>query len=147
MTRNIFFRANKFSVKDLPLPRGQQHDWALFHDTDPSSNPISSRTSILQLFNHTATFSSHSDLPLTLQHLESLAYLKDESLMLNYVEKDKLIKEKNISPVGYFEWDCDTATERDSYVKKLMDYIKVKGHQNLVETILSNLIFIILICI
>ena len=81
---------------------------------------------------------STPDLPLTLQHLESLAYLKDETVMLNYVEKDKLITEKNISPIGYFEWDCITATERDSYVLELMKYIKVKDKLNLVEKILPK---------
>ena len=58
--------------------------------------------------------------------------------MLNYVEKDKVIKEKNISPIGYFEWDCITATERDSYVLELMKYIKVKGHLNLVDIFLPK---------
>jgi hypothetical protein len=46
--------------------------------------------------------------------------------MLNYVEKGKLINENNISPIGYFEWDCETASERDSYVLELMKYIKLK---------------------
>jgi hypothetical protein len=38
--------------------------------------------------------------PLTLQHLESLAYLKDESFMLIVEEKDKLIKDENLALVS-----------------------------------------------
>ena len=39
-------------------------------------------------------------MPLTLQHLESLAYLKDESFMLIVEEKDKLIKDENLALVS-----------------------------------------------
>ena len=56
---------------DLPLPRSNE-DWALVHEESPKNNPLLSQTSVISLFNHTATFRTESDLPLTLQYLESL---------------------------------------------------------------------------
>lgn len=60
MTRNIFFRGGDFSVKALPLPRHRRHHWSLYNDQEPSANFLLSHPEILQLFNHTATFSSFS---------------------------------------------------------------------------------------
>ncbi len=67
-------------------------------------------------------------MPLTLQHLESLAYLKDETFQYNIVEKNRLISEQAVAPVGYFEWDCDVATERDDFVAELMKHVRVDAH-------------------
>ena len=71
MTKNIFFLGTKFSIQDLPLPRQQRHDWSLFHDREPSSNPLLSHSAILELFNHTATFSSFSGTKLILQQIRT----------------------------------------------------------------------------
>ena len=70
-TSAIFFYGTEFSPVDLPLPRSNE-DWALVHEESPKNNPLLSQTSVISLFNHTATFRTESDLPLTLQYLESL---------------------------------------------------------------------------
>ena len=72
MTSAIFFYGTEFSPVDLPLPRSLNEDWALVHEESPKNNPLLSQNSVITLFNHTATFRTESDLPLTLQYLESL---------------------------------------------------------------------------
>ena len=61
---------------------------------------------------------------MTLQHLESVAWLKDESFMYTVEEKDRLIREENLALVSYFEWNCETATERDHFVDDLAKHIR-----------------------
>ena len=78
MTRAVFFYGTDFSVFDLPLPRHENEDWALIHEESPKNNPLISQYNIIRMFNHTATFKSQSDLPLTLQYLESLDVITDE---------------------------------------------------------------------
>ena len=78
MTRAVFFYGTDFSVFDLPLPRYLNEDWALIHEESPKNNPLISQYNIIRMFNHTATFKSQSDLPLTLQYLESLEVITDE---------------------------------------------------------------------
>ena len=77
-TSAIFFYGTQFSPTDLPLPRYEHEDWALIHEESPKNNPLISQSSIISLFNHTATFRSESDLPLTFQYLESLDVITDE---------------------------------------------------------------------
>ena len=78
MTRAVFFYGTDFSVFDLPFPRHENEDWALIHEESPKNNPLISQYNIIRMFNHTATFKSQSDLPLTLQYLESLDVITDE---------------------------------------------------------------------
>ena len=82
MTRAVFFYGTDFSVFDLPLPRHENEDWALIHEESPKNNPLISQYNIIRMFNHTATFKSQSDLPLTLQYLESLDVITDEVRIL-----------------------------------------------------------------
>ena len=81
-TSAIFFYGTQFSPTDLPLPRYEHEDWALIHEESPKNNPLISQSSIISLFNHTATFRSESDLPLTFQYLESLDVITDEVCIL-----------------------------------------------------------------
>ena len=63
------------------MPRYEHEDWALIHEESPKNNPLISQSSIISLFNHTATFRSESDLPLTFQYLESLDVITDEVIV------------------------------------------------------------------
>ena len=74
----IFFYGTDFSIMDLPLPRHDHEDWALIHEESPKNNPLISQSSIIRMFNHSATFRQGSDLPLTLQYLENLDTITDE---------------------------------------------------------------------
>ena len=78
MTSAIFFYGTEFSAVDLPLPRNSHEDWALVHEESPKNNALISQSSVIRLFNHTSTFRSESDLPLTFQYLESIEDLTDE---------------------------------------------------------------------
>ena len=40
--------------------------------------------------------------------------------------------------IAYFEWDCDTATERDKYVKELSDVIKVDSYGSCLNNKVSS---------
>jgi hypothetical protein len=43
-------------VTDVPLPRGGNVDWSLYHEESPKNNPLFSHALMMELFNHTATF-------------------------------------------------------------------------------------------
>lgn len=86
-TSGIFFYGTEFSPVDLPLPRKGNEDWALIHEESPKNNPLISQPSVIKMFNHTSTFKSESDLPLTLQYLESLDDIVDTvSLFSSFLE-------------------------------------------------------------
>ena len=64
--------------KTFQLFRYEHEDWALIHEESPKNNPLISQHSVINLFNHTATFRTESDLPLTFQYLENLDVITDE---------------------------------------------------------------------
>lgn len=80
---------------------------------------------IMLLFNHTATFRRESDLPLTLQYLESIESLKTKKYFIPTPEK---FLKKHLAPVVYVQSDCNTPSERDSYVEELSKYIPVDSY-------------------
>jgi hypothetical protein len=82
-TRGIFFYGTQVNPTDLPVPRLDHEDWALIHEESPKNNPLISQSGMIRMFNHTATFRSESDLPLTFQYLESIDVITDE--VYNYV--------------------------------------------------------------
>ena len=55
-TSAIFFYGTDLSVDNLPLPRLKNEDWALIHEESPKNNPLMSQSSVIRMFNHTATF-------------------------------------------------------------------------------------------
>uniref|UniRef100_A0A1B6C7E5 Fucosyltransferase n=4 Tax=Clastoptera arizonana TaxID=38151 RepID=A0A1B6C7E5_9HEMI len=62
----------------MPLPRNENKlIWALLHEESPRNIPALSNENILVLFNYTATFSRHSDFPLTTQYIKNLDMLVD----------------------------------------------------------------------
>ena len=112
--RAIFFYGTEFNPTDLPLPRSPNEDWALIHEESPKNNPLISQEIIMNLFNHTSTFRTESDLPLTFQYLEKIEDITDETFMLSLEEKNRLIAEKNQSLIAYVQSSCDTPSGKDN---------------------------------
>ncbi|XP_035391802.1 alpha-(1,3)-fucosyltransferase 10 isoform X2 [Electrophorus electricus] len=115
-----------FNIDSLPLPRKENHQWALFHEESPKNNYKLFHEPVITLFNHTATFSQHSHLPLTTQHLESLHVLTSLAFFLPLAQKNHL--RQTLAPVVYVQSDCDPPSDRDVYVWELMKHIQVDSY-------------------
>ncbi|XP_024271038.1 alpha-(1,3)-fucosyltransferase 10-like [Oncorhynchus tshawytscha] len=115
-------RRTGFNIECLPLPRREHHQWALFHEESPKffHEPV------ITLFNHTATFSQYSQLPLTSQHLENLEVLTSQTYLVSLNQKNEL--RKTLAPVVYVQSDCDPPSDRDAYVSELMKHIRVDSY-------------------
>ncbi|XP_060619666.2 alpha-(1,3)-fucosyltransferase 10 [Anolis sagrei] len=126
MTKAFLFYGTDFSIDSLPLPRKDDHDWALFHEESPKNNYKLFQRPTITLFNHTATFSRHSHLPLTTQYLESIEALKSLRYVVSLPQKNSL--RKTLAPLVYVQSDCDPPSDRDTYVKELMAHIEVDSY-------------------
>lgn len=125
-THAFLFYGTDFNVESLPLPRKPAHQWALFHEESPKNNYKLFQEAAITLFNHTATFSQHSHLALTTQHLESLQALTSQSHLVPLEQKNRL--RKTLAPVVYVQSDCDPPSDRDVYVAELMKHIQVDSY-------------------
>ncbi|XP_054253927.1 alpha-(1,3)-fucosyltransferase 10 [Indicator indicator] len=126
MTRAFLFYGTDFGIDSLPLPREDYHDWALFHEESPKNNYKLFHEPTITLFNHTATFSRHSHLPLTTQYLEGVEILKSLRYMIPLQMKNSL--RKRLAPLAYVQSDCSPPSDRDSYVRELMCHIEVDSY-------------------
>lgn len=120
------FYGTDFDPEDLPLPRKNNHIWALLHEESPMNNYMLSHTPGITLFNFTSTFSRYSDHPLTTQHLPSLEYFTERK-PVSIVEKNKWRRD-GFAPVLYLQSHCNVASDRDNYVRQLMNFIDVDSH-------------------
>ncbi|XP_010887894.2 alpha-(1,3)-fucosyltransferase 10 isoform X1 [Esox lucius] len=125
-TQAFLFYGTDFNIESLPLPRRVHHQWALFHEESPKNNYKLFHEPAISLFNHTATFSQHSHLPLTSQFLENLDVLTSQAHLVPLTQKNKL--RKTLAPVAYIQSDCDTPSDRDTYVSELMKHIQVDSY-------------------
>ncbi|XP_033744474.1 alpha-(1,3)-fucosyltransferase 11-like [Pecten maximus] len=126
-TRGIMFYGSDITPDKLPLPRKSTHEWALFHEESPMNNYILSKEPFISLFNHTATFRSESDYPITTQNIYSLKFItrrKPIPLDVKNSEKTK----RNLAPVLYAQSHPGVPSDRDSYVEELMKYVKVDSY-------------------
>ena len=128
---NVLFQVfvyygSDFNPKDVPLPRKPEHEWALLHEESPKNNYIFSFTEALELFNHTATFSRHSDYTLVTQAIEDKNWLENTKYLVPTAEKNRHLAE--LAPVLYVQSDCFTPADRDNYVEMLMKQIKVDSY-------------------
>ncbi|XP_006013607.1 alpha-(1,3)-fucosyltransferase 10 [Latimeria chalumnae] len=126
MTKAFLFYGTDFNIDSLPLPRRPSHEWALFHEESPKNNYKLFHEATITMFNHTATFSQHSHLPLTTQYLESIEALKSHKYLIPLSRKNDL--RQRIAPLVYVQSDCDPPSDRDSYVRELMKYIVVDSY-------------------
>ncbi|XP_058868906.1 alpha-(1,3)-fucosyltransferase 10-like isoform X2 [Acipenser ruthenus] len=126
MTEGFLFYGTDFNIESLPFPRKPSHHWALFHEESPKNNYKLFHEPSITLFNHTATFSSHSHMPLTTQYLESVEVLKSHTYLVPLSKKNS--QRQNLAPLVYVQSDCDPPSDRDSYVRELMKYIEVDSY-------------------
>lgn len=121
------FYASTIDFKKLPLPRRPKDViWGLFHEESPRNVEELLHETALSLFNFSSTFSRFSDVPFPLQHLQSYADITSQKYFVETTKKNKFLKD--IAPIMYLQSDCETSTERDAYVKELMEYIKIDSY-------------------
>ncbi|CAI9728030.1 alpha-1,3-fucosyltransferase 10-like [Octopus vulgaris] len=125
-TKVFMFYGTDFTPNDLPLPRKPHHEWALLHEESPKNNYLFSHKPIMTLFNHTCTFRRESDYPISTQHLPTLEWLQDTTYLLPTSEKTRYQSE--LAPILYVHSDCDTPSDRDTYVKYLQKYMKIDSY-------------------
>ncbi|XP_065842225.1 alpha-(1,3)-fucosyltransferase 10-like [Oscarella lobularis] len=123
-TRAFIWYATDLRLRDLPLPRKPQHDWALLHEESPKNNFPLVHAPLMTLFNHTCTFRRESSYPISLQYLHSLERLLATPLY-SLTEKTRFKRDEGLASVLYIQSDCGTPSDRDRYVAKLMEYIKI----------------------
>ena len=82
----------------------------------------------MAMFNHTATFKRHSDLPLTTQWLQSINDLFDSKYLVDVHEKNHYQTEEQLAPIIYLQSDCNTPSDRDLYIKELMKFIPIDSY-------------------
>ncbi|XP_063825123.1 alpha-(1,3)-fucosyltransferase 10 [Ostrinia nubilalis] len=119
------FYGSQIKINDLP-PRNSEDVWGLYHEESPRNLEELMHEPMLSLFNFSATFSRHSNVPFPLQYLESLEAITDGQHFVPTKIKNMLLTE--IAPVMYLQSDCETSTERDSYVKELMKHIEIDSY-------------------
>ncbi|KAJ8401893.1 hypothetical protein AAFF_G00374740 [Aldrovandia affinis] len=125
-TQAFLFYGTDFNIDSLPLPRNADHHWALFHEESPKNNYKLFHSPVVTLFNHTATFSHFSHLPLVTQHLESLELLTSLAHLVPLSQKNRL--RRTLAPLAYVQSDCDPPSDRDTFVRELMRHIQVDSY-------------------
>lgn len=126
--QTLLFYGSNINKTNMPLPRNQNHVWALLHEESPKNVPSLLFSPMLSMFDVAATFSQQSDMPLTLQYLESVDKLIDRKFFVNVSEKGRLQMTENLAPVLYVQSICNTLSGRDQYVTELMKYIRVDSY-------------------
>lgn len=122
----LFYGSN-INFDDLPLPRNPKDTiWGLFHEESPRNLEELMHDPILKLFNFSSTYSRYSDVPFPLQHLDSIYDITSRKHFFETYLKNSFLKD--IAPILYLQSDCETSTERDLYVKELMEYIDVDSY-------------------
>lgn len=120
------FTTNRFNFNNLPVPRNPNKElWALMDGFTMNENKIITEK-ILNLFNFSATFSRHSDVPFPLRHLHALDYLVNDEYYATTPIKNAYLR--NIAPILYIQSECNCSTERDAYVKELMKFQKIDSY-------------------
>lgn len=127
ISQAFVFYGTDFRADDVPLPRFPWQHWALFHEESPKNNWILSHEDCIRLFNHTATFSPKSDYPVTSQFIiDPKDWAQRPSVTT--IDKNRFQHEDDLAPIVYVQRDCNPPSDRDSYVKELMKYIKVDSY-------------------
>jgi len=123
---SLMFYGSNFDVEDIPLPKKDNHLWALFNEESPKNSYLLTHNVSATVFNFSATYKRNSDFPLTLQHYPSKSYLLDQ-IPVSIIEKNKYRKE-GLAPIAYLQSHCDAPSDRDAYVKELMKYIDIDSY-------------------
>ncbi|XP_015186442.1 PREDICTED: alpha-(1,3)-fucosyltransferase 10 [Polistes dominula] len=124
----ILFYGSNVQINDLPNWRSPLVQWGLMNEESPRNNPMFVHEKALNLFNYSSTFSRFSNVPLYSVDLPSKEELLGMKYFLSTKEKTNLIETENLAPLLYIQSDCNTATNRDSYILELMKYIKIDSY-------------------
>ncbi|XP_043488050.1 alpha-(1,3)-fucosyltransferase 10 [Polistes fuscatus] len=124
----ILFYGSNFQINDLPNWRSPFVQWGLMHEESPRNNPMFVHRKALNLFNYSSTFSRFSNVPLYSVDLPNKEELLGKKYFLSSKEKTILMEKENLAPLLYIQSDCNTATNRDSYILELMKYIKIDSY-------------------
>ena len=119
----MFYGTSLHDWNDLPLPRKERHLWALLHEESPKNNWVLAHEEGMKLFNVTATCSRYSNFPLVTQFLETLEKLTNTPPVPTS-QKSK----GGVGLVIYLQSGCNPPSDRDTYVKELMKYVKVDSY-------------------
>ncbi|XP_060710142.1 alpha-(1,3)-fucosyltransferase 11 isoform X1 [Hemiscyllium ocellatum] len=125
-TAAVLFYGTDFRADRAPLPRRRRHTWALFHEESPMNNYLLSQAAAIRLFNYTATFRRHSDYPLALQWLPAARYLR-QAPGTSLSRKNQL-RRRGAAPVLYLQSHCPVASDRDRYVRQLMEHLQIDSY-------------------
>lgn len=129
MTKAVFFYGSDFDpYDDLPLPKSIDQSWALLHEESPKNSMHFNHAALMNVFNHTSTFRRSSDLPLTLQYLETNATFTSKKFLVSIAEKNRLRREEGLAPVAFVQSNCDNPSGRDALVKELMKHVDVDSY-------------------
>ena len=122
-TGAIVFEGTMMDWKDLPLPRNPRLLWGLLHDESPRNNwPLIFEEGI-SLFNLTSTCSRYSNFPLVSRHLDTIQRLANPVWV-----RTSMKSKGDIGLVMYLYSNCNPPSDRDTYVKELMKYVKVDSY-------------------
>ena len=125
LTEAFMFYGTDIRWTDLPVPRKPHHFWGLIHEESPKNNWVLAQPDGINLFNITSTFSRYSHYSLVLQFLERLEDLTRPPI---FSLTEKNAKRSSLAPVMYLHSDCDPPSDRDSYMREIMKYIKVDSY-------------------
>ncbi|XP_038211743.1 alpha-(1,3)-fucosyltransferase 10 [Zerene cesonia] len=120
------FYASNIKFDSLPLPRKPKNViWGLYHEESPRNVEELSHEEALRIFNYSSTFSRYSDVPYPLQFLDSIGEITSTKYFVPTKVKNN---DNDIAPIMYLQTDCETATERDEYVKELMKHLPIDSY-------------------
>lgn len=126
-TRVVYFYGSDFEIRNLPLPRAPFHSWGLAHEESPMNAFTLDHTVAMNLFNYTATYSRHSDFPLSLLSFPSVDFILNRPLVSTQ-NKNEYQKSKGYAPVVYVQSHCEVPSDRDRYIEELMKHISVDSY-------------------
>ncbi|XP_047367397.1 alpha-(1,3)-fucosyltransferase 10 [Vespa velutina] len=134
----ILFYGSNFQINDLPKWRSAFVQWGLIHEESPRNNPIFVHYKALNLFNYSSTFSRFSNVPLYSIDLPNEEELLGKKYFVSTKEKTDLIENEKLAPLLYIQSDCNTASNRDSYILELMKYIKIDSYGSCINNARLN---------
>nr|XP_056704262.1 alpha-(1,3)-fucosyltransferase 11 [Euleptes europaea] len=124
-TRALLFYGTDFRAYEAPLPRLRHQAWALFHEESPMNNFLLAHRAGLALFNLSATFRRASHYPLSTQWLPGAAYLRRPPAR-TLAQRHRA--RRRLAPLLYVQSHCHVPSDRDRYVRQLMQHIQVDSY-------------------
>eukprot|EP00042_Codosiga_hollandica_P034808 m.249213 g.249213 ORF g.249213 m.249213 type:complete len:404 (-) comp54497_c0_seq12:83-1294(-) len=119
----VVFYGTGFGEGQMPLPRTQNHAWALFHDESPMNNWKLIYRDVIQHFNFTTTYSEGATWPIPMQWAPT-----EEELLVRKATFAADKSQDSLAPAIYVQSNCMVPSDRTRYISELMKYIKVDSY-------------------